>query len=89
MTVCSSREMRLVLLYLLSILLGVIVGSIEFPEKWHLWKTEHGKHYPSLEEEGERHRVWLSNRDYIERHNTNADHHGYSLALNHFGDLVW
>ena len=74
----------------LSVLIGLVVSSaLEFASEWHLWKTEHGKSYQSQREELDRHLVWLSNRELVETHNKNADHHGYSLALNHFGDLVY
>ena len=60
----------------------------EFPEEWQLWKSDHGKSYDSELEELERHITWLSNKKYIEQHNANADVLGFTLAMNHFGDLV-
>ena len=60
----------------------------EFVEEWRLWKTKHGKAYETQPVELERHLVWLSNRKYIESHNSNADIFGYNLAMNSFGDLV-
>ena len=41
-----------------------------------------------LQEELERHIIWLSNKKYIEEHNANTDLFGYTLSLNRFGDLV-
>ena len=77
------------LLWVLSILLGLAAStSLENAEEWQMWKAQHGKWYLSWGEEMERHRVWLTNREFIENHNKKADVHGYSLALNHFGDLV-
>ena len=77
------------IIFVLPILLvAVASSSLEYGEEWDLWKAQHGKWYQSLGEERERHRVWLTNREYIEQHNANADYHGYTLALNHFGDLV-
>ena len=60
----------------------------QHPEEWHLWKTEHGKSYESQREELERHLVWLSNREYINAHNKNAHILGFTLAMNHLGDIV-
>ena len=60
----------------------------ELLEEWELWKTQHGKSYAHKVEELERHLIWVSNRKYIEEHNVNADLLGYTLAMNHFGDLV-
>ena len=60
----------------------------EHHEEWQLWKSQHGKSYRSGLQELERHLVWVSNKEYIDRHNANADVFGFSLAMNHFGDLV-
>lgn len=60
----------------------------EFLDEWRLWKTHHEKSYGTDMEELERHLVWLSNRKYIEAHNTNADVFGYTLAMNSLGDMV-
>ena len=74
-------------------LLGVaatleIEHLIKHPEEWQLWKAQHNKGYQSQREELKRHQVWLANREFVKEHNRNAKSHGYSLALNHFGDLV-
>ncbi|KAL5493700.1 hypothetical protein EMCRGX_G014919 [Ephydatia muelleri] len=61
--------------------------NCQFAEEWHSWKDSYGKSYTSELEELERHSVWLSNRKYIEEHNTHADVFGYTLAMNHFGDV--
>ena len=73
----------------LSVLVCVVVCEVEYqyPEEWDLWKTEHGKSYQSREEL-ERHLVWLSNREYINAHNANSDIFGFTLTMNHFGDIV-
>lgn len=60
----------------------------QFVEEWNLWKGEHEKSYGSQLEELERHLVWLSNKKYIEQHNVNAHVLGFTLKMNHFGDLV-
>ena len=82
------RAMEIV--YVLSILLVAVASStLDHRDEWNVWKIRHGKWYSSLGEEMERQRVWLANRENIEKHNANADYHGYTLALNHFGDLVY
>ena len=60
----------------------------QHPEEWQLWKAEHGKSYESQRVELEKHLVWLSNREYINAHNKNAHVFGFTLAMNHFGDIV-
>ena len=64
------------------------VVQYQHPEEWQLWKTEHGKSYESQREELERHLVWLANREYINAHNKNAHVLGFTLAMNHLGDIV-
>ena len=60
----------------------------QYAEEWSLWKSEHFKTYESDLEDLERHLVWLSNKEYIDQHNANADLFGFTLAMNHLGDLV-
>ncbi len=62
--------------------------NFQFVEEWNLWKGQHEKSYASQLEELERHLVWLSNKKYIEQHNANSHVFGFTLAMNHFGDLV-
>ena len=62
--------------------------NFQFVEEWNLWKGQHEKSYGSQLEELERHLVWLSNKKYIEQHNANSHIFGFTLAMNHFGDLV-
>ena len=57
-------------------------------EEWSAWKVVHGKEYGSLKEETERSYVWLDNKRFIDEHNCEADIHGYTLRMNHFGDMV-
>ena len=57
-------------------------------EEWQMWKMQHGKSYDSVREELERHLVWLANREYINVHNKNSHIFGFTLAMNHLGDLV-
>ena len=69
----------------------VVSGSppkYQLLEEWNLWKNQHGKSYESERVELERHLVWLSNKQYIDQHNANSDIFGFTLAMNHYGDLV-
>lgn len=82
-------------LYLMSFLgicyLATVCGAelkFQFVEEWNLWKGEHDKSYSSQLEELERHLVWLSNKKYIEQHNANSHIFGFTLKMNHFGDMV-
>ena len=70
--------------------LAVVSCEVQYqhPEEWQLWKTQHGKNYESEREELERHLVWLSNREYISAHNKNSHIFGYTVAMNHLGDIV-
>ena len=69
---------------------AVTLAEVQYqhPEEWQLWKTEHGKSYESQREELDRYLVWLSNREYINAHNKNAHILGFTLAMNHLGDIV-
>lgn len=63
-------------------------AKFELVEEWTAWKGYHGKSYVSEVEELEKHLVWLSNKEYVEQHNENAHVFGFTLALNHLGDMV-
>ena len=82
--------MKITAILVCSVLLAVVTCEVQYqhPEEWQLWKTEHGKSYESQREELERHLVWLSNREYINAHNANSDIFGFTLSMNHFGDIV-
>lgn len=67
---------------------GVLPETGVYAGQFKLWKLTHGKSYMSSEEEAQRYSIWLDNMDYIEQHNANADQHGYTLKMNHFGDMV-
>ena len=76
----------------LSTLLGFALAApspqYKFVEEWKVWKGQHQKFYGNNLEELNRHIVWLSNKQFIEAHNQNAHIFGYTLAMNHFADLV-
>ena len=79
-----------VAVFLVCSVLAVVSGEVQYqhPEEWQLWKTEHWKSYQSQREELDRHLVWLSNREYINSHNANSHIFGFTLAMNHLGDIV-
>ena len=64
------------------------VPKFQLVEEWKLWKSQHGKSYDSTKEELEKHITWLSNKEYIDQHNANSDVFGFTLAMNHLGDMV-
>lgn len=80
--------MSAVFLCVLSLALGRNVAQFQFVEEWNLWKGQHQKSYNSEMHELGRHLVWLSNKKYIELHNANSHMFGFTLAMNHFGDMV-
>ena len=82
-------RMKVVILAVLS-LVSLAFGAPRFQlgEEWELWKSEHGKSYQSQREELERHVIWQANRKYVEAHNQNVHILGFTLKMNHFGDMV-
>lgn len=64
------------------------VLSRPLQREWKAWKNLHSKQYLDHSQELTRQAVWLANREYINRHNSQADEHGYTLKMNHLGDLV-
>lgn len=59
-----------------------------YEQEWSKWKFTNDRNYTSDLEELERHLIWLSNKVYIDQHNANAHIFGFTLAMNHLGDLV-
>lgn len=93
--VCHTEEPMAQWIWLSTVVtvsLVVVVSSspprFELREEWNLWKDKHGKSYESEHVELERHLVWLSNKEYIDQHNANSHIFGFTLAMNHYGDLV-
>lgn len=60
----------------------------DLPPEWHTWKAEHGKLYRTVNEEMRRHSVWAGNMKLIKKHNADYMTYGYTLRMNHLGDLV-
>eukprot|EP00111_Clytia_hemisphaerica_P004373 TCONS_00012506-protein len=69
-------------------LLGLSLAHLEVIEdkSWHLWKGVHNKYYPNMFVEKIRYNIWQDNSNRIE--NFNKLNQGYSLRMNHFGDLT-
>ena len=78
----------LIVLTLLGLACAKGVPKYAFVEEWQLWKYSHEREYKNDREDLERHLVWLSNREYIQQHNANFETFGFTLALNHLGDMV-
>ena len=90
-TLCYSGELLTVVWLVATIAAraaSVLPTSGLNAEPWRSWKSTHGKNYVSTDEEVSRYSIWLDNMKYIEQHNTNSDQHGFTLGMNHFGDLV-
>ncbi len=85
-----SQQVELMKFLVLLSLIGLAASRAHYEllEEWNLWKDQYGRSYGSEEEDLERHIVWLSNKKYIEQHNANDHIFGYTLAMNHFGDMV-
>lgn len=62
--------------------------KLRLADEWEGWKVQHGRQYETEEEELRRQVNWQSNMEYIQQHNKYADKFGYTLAMNHFGDLT-
>lgn len=56
--------------------------------EWHLWKYQHNKNYTTLHEELDRHVTWLSNKAFIDAHNSHSKVFGFTLGMNQFGDMT-
>ena len=56
--------------------------------EWYLWKYQHKKNYTTLHEELDRQVTWLSNKAFINAHNSHSKVFGFTLGMNQFGDMV-
>lgn len=77
-----GRAMRAVIF--LALIGAVVCRTLD--EQWHSWKSSHGKVYADTAEEMVRRKHWLDNSARIDEHN--RGNHSFSLALNHFADMV-
>ena len=84
----SALGFTLTLLAVIAVKIVAAAVQFSYTEEWQMWKIQHGKSYGSVREELERHLVWLANREYINAHNQNSHIFGFTLAMNHLGDMV-
>jgi len=57
-------------------------------DEWDLFKMTHSKKYENDIEERFRMKIYLENRHKIAKHNKESETHGYTLAMNKYGDLL-
>ena len=70
-----------------SVLVQVYPAAQESPHvKWWKWRAEHGRNYTTIAEEILRKETWLSNYNYIQKHNNKNK--AIQLSLNQFADMV-
>lgn len=86
MAVNSTHTMMACAAVLVVVLAAAGLSLCSTTEEWLRWKMQHEKRYASDEEEDARMRIWQHNHRLIAAHN--LANHSYSLALNHFADLV-
>ena len=69
------------------LLLGGILGLDSDRQAWIQWKLQHGKTYPSYQEEQSHMNVWLDNYKFVNEHNSRTDV-TYKVELNFLADQV-
>lgn len=78
----------------LCVIIAAVLGAESSPwslisnDEWREWKETHGKVYGDAVNESARRSVWETNYELIVRHNSEAEKHGFKLALNQFADQV-
>lgn len=88
------RKLLILLSFSVQLLVSLMLadsGEIfvhKLPPEWHAWKAEHRKSYQTFDEEIWRHSVWQINMKLINKHNMENATHGFTLKMNHLGDLV-
>ena len=99
-SVLQSIRHLFFLLFLLSQIITPFGSSSSLPKRgaysqinklngaWTLWKIQHSRQYETYEDELKRFTVWMDNLAYIEEHNHHQEKLGYTLGMNHFGDIV-
>ena len=84
---CACIAMRC-LLVLCAITAAALGRNLQHGGEWRQWKEYHSKVYASEAEESARRGIWDENSRLVENHNRDASRHRFTLALNHFADLV-
>lgn len=64
--------------------------ELEHQQEWEAYKHEHKKAYETSMEELARYEVWKTHREYVAKHNSEADKgiHSFWLAVNKYADLT-
>jgi len=78
-------------IFLMLVCLGVVQAVSLFAlaqDEWDLFKSTHSKKYDNEVEERFRMKIYLENRHKIAKHNKDGDTHGYTLAMNQYGDML-
>jgi len=57
-------------------------------DEWELFKLKHLKKYENEVEERFRMKIYLENRHKIVKHNKDSHIHGFTLAMNKYGDML-
>ena len=78
--------MRLPYLCLLIVVVVTSCSALPIEEEWEQWKEQHGKSYLNGKEEFQKKVTWAKNADFIA--DFNQQEHSYTLAMNHFTDVV-
>nr|BAG74346.1 silicatein-G1 [Ephydatia fluviatilis] len=74
------------LLLMAAVMLTEVIGGLQ--TEWESWKTEHLRRYLDKGEDQQKFSIWKANMDYIEKHNKDAEKHGFVLKMNKFGDMT-
>ena len=61
----------------------------DFKQEWRMWKSLYKKEYRNLSEETEKYGIWLSNLQFVNRHNLKASlgKKSFTTSLNKYADL--
>ena len=71
--------------YILLALISVSFAA-QLDVEWQQWKTKYAKTYQDEAEESVRKLVWLDNRQFVQKHN--SENHTFTVETNEFADLV-
>ena len=72
--------------YLCLFVVVITCEALPIEEEWEQWKEQHAKSYLNGKEEFQKKVTWAKNADFIEEFNQQG--HSYTLAMNHFTDVV-
>ncbi|XP_074028344.1 cystein proteinase inhibitor protein salarin [Leptinotarsa decemlineata] len=83
-------EIMKITVLLLVVLSVVMATQLSVEEQWKNFKSEHGKSYPTPEEETRRFEIFKNNLNKIREHNERYDagEESYFMGINQFADLT-